>query len=245
MTNSLKATTIKRVRKQIGRTFREPELLLQALTHKSFANESPGMVVAHNERLEFLGDSVLGLVVSTMLMEKCPDVGEGVLSRMRAACVNKRELARAAGRLGLGELLRLGKGEERSGGREKESLLANTFEALLGATFLDGGLVAVRRVIRRALGDRVTELSTDLPGFDPKSRLQEAFQRQRRPPPCYCLVESSGPDHQRRFKVSVTSGVEELGSGDGPSKKDAEQAAARKVLESLAERERASAGRKE
>ena len=219
---------------RVGYSFRDHQLLLCATTHKSFANEAPPEdLVEHNERLEFLGDAVLNLVVSQMLMQANPGASEGQLSRMRAYLVCERELARTSTRMGLGDLLRLGRGEERSGGRTKNSLLANLFEAILGAVFVEGGFVAARKVVQRALGSQVKLSRDSAPLFDPKSRLQELFQQEGKAPPSYRLVALTGPEHKRRFTVAVFDGEgkhTELGRGEGGSKKEAEQSAARDVL---------------
>jgi len=219
---------------RVGYAFHNPGLLLCATTHKSFANEAqPEDQVEHNERLEFLGDAVLNLIVSRMLMDANPDASEGELSRMRAFLVCERELARTSIRMELGELMRLGRGEERSGGRTKNSLLANLFEAILGAVFVEGGYPAARKVVERALGQQVKVSHHSAPMFDPKSRLQELFQQDGKAPPSYRLVALTGPEHKRRFTVAVFDGEgkhTELGRGEGGSKKEAEQSAARDVL---------------
>ena len=222
------------VSERVGYTFGDQQLLLCAITHKSFANEAPPEeAVEHNERLEFLGDAVLNLIVSQMLMDTNPGASEGELSRMRAYLVCERELARTSTRMGLGELLRLGRGEERSGGRSKNSLLANLFEAMLGAVFIGGGFAAARKVVQCALGGQVKVSRDSAPFFDPKSRLQELFQQEGKAPPSYRLVALTGPEHKRRFTVAVFDGEgkhTELGRGEGGSKKEAEQSAAREVL---------------
>jgi ribonuclease-3 len=219
---------------RVGYAFCDHQLLACAVTHKSFANEAPPEdLVEHNERLEFLGDAVLNLIVSRMLMDANPGASEGELSRMRAYLVCERELARTSTRMGLGELLRLGRGEERSGGRAKNSLLANLFEAILGAVFVEGGYPAACRVVERALGARVQASRQSAPMFDPKSRLQEIFQQEGKAPPSYRLVALTGPEHKRKFTVAVFDGEgkhTELGRGEGGSKKEAEQSAARDVL---------------
>lgn len=219
---------------RVGYAFRDHQLLLCATTHKSFANEAPPEDhVEHNERLEFLGDAVLNLIVSQMLMQANPGASEGQLSRMRAFMVCERELARTSTRMGLGELLRLGRGEERSGGRTKNSLLANLFEAILGAVFIEGGFPAAQLVVKRALGSQVKVSRESAPFFDPKSRLQELFQQEGKAPPSYRLVALTGPEHKRKFTVAVFDGEGkhlELGRGEGGSKKEAEQSAARDVL---------------
>ena len=218
---------------RIAYRFRDANQLCKALTHRSFSNENPDEShIGHNERLEFLGDAVLNLIISQMLMNVHPEVSEGDLSRMRAALVNERDLARTAAELGLGDLMRLGKGEERSGGREKPSLLANLFEALLGALYLDGGFEAALAFIHSAMARKVEVSLESAPIFDPKSQLQEIFQQQGRTPPRYLVVEMEGPEHRKRFTVCVMSGETELARATGTSKKEAEQTVARLLLQS-------------
>lgn len=215
----------------LGYSFDNTELLLEAVTHKSYANESsPADDVKHNERLEFLGDAVLGLLVGEHLMKSHPDVDEGELTRMRAALVNEQALFMAADEMKIGELLRLGKGEERSGGRDKPSLLADLFEALLGAVYLDGGLDAAMKMIERGLGNQIDAAASECSEFDPKSKLQVLLQQGGRHPPEYRLDHSEGPVHQRVFSVSVWTNGRKIGDGQGSSKKEAEQAAASSAL---------------
>ncbi|MBN2498794.1 MAG: ribonuclease III [Deltaproteobacteria bacterium] len=215
----------------IGYCFKEPTLAEQALTHSSFANEAPEAdEVCHNERLEFLGDAVLNLVISEMLIAGCPKAQEGEMSHMRAFLVNKGELASTAASLDLGRFARLGKGEDRSGGRQKTSILADLFEAMLGAVFLDGGIEAARRMVRDALGERLEEFACEKPEPDPKSHLQEVLQSRGLGSPSYSLLEVDGPDHYRMFTVSAHLADEEIGRGSGRSKKAAEQAAASDAL---------------
>ncbi|HUU00727.1 MAG TPA: ribonuclease III [Myxococcota bacterium] len=217
---------------RLGYRFEKSELLIEAVTHKSYANEaSPADEVRHNERLEFLGDAVLGLVVGDRLMSSHPGVDEGELTRMRAALVNEQSLFQAAERTAIGEWLRLGKGEERSGGRDKPSLLADLFEAILGAVYLDGGLDAARAVIERGLGKQIDTAPAKSSGFDPKSRLQVLLAQEGHEPPEYRLDHSEGPVHRQLFFVSVWTNGREIGGGRGNSKKEAEQAAARSALD--------------
>jgi ribonuclease-3 len=220
------------LQRRIGYDFRDPGFLREALTHSSFANEKPGGGAEHNERLEFLGDAVLGLAAAGYLCELFPDVREGELSRLRARLVNEKSLAEAARRLALGEHLLLGRGEERSGGRQKQSILADAAEALVGAVFRDGGWSEAYRVVRSFF------LQTPEGGVlrappDAKTRLQELCQERFREAPHYRLLSQSGPSHEPIFTVAVVRGDEALAEGTGKSKKEAEQAAAEEALGKL------------
>jgi ribonuclease-3 len=216
---------------RLGHRFVDHELLARALTHRSYANESRDPEIADNERLEFLGDAVLDLVVGHLLLITHAGADEGELSRQRAELVSEPSLARLAQALRLGDCLLLGRGESRSGGRSKESLLADTFEALLGAVFLDAGYLAADGVIRRMLTP-LLHASANQVGQDFKTRLQEKLQAQRQRPE-YQLVAASGPDHQRHYLVEVLVADGVLGRGEGTTKKRAEQEAARQALEFL------------
>jgi ribonuclease-3 len=220
---------------RLGYTFRDPVLLLTAVTHRSFVQERrpSGEPLPYNERLEFLGDAVLDLAVAEALVERLPDAPEGRLSTLRAALVNERSLAAAARALAVGEALRLGKGEDRSGGREKASLLADAFEALVGAVYLDGGWRAARAVARAALGEALERAVAGHVATDHKTALQEQLQRRGAPPPTYLVVGAVGPDHAPRFEVEVTVGGAVVGRGQGRSKKEAEQTAASAALTAL------------
>jgi len=178
---------------------------------------------------------VLELVVSELLMQALPGAEEGELTELRAGLVNRDELAEFGAGLGLGQVLRLGRGEEQSGGRAKPSLLADAFEALLGALYLDQGLDAARALVQRVLGPRVAGLQVGRPATNPKSRLQELLQRRGERPPEYVLLGTSGPPHAREFTVAARQGELEIGRGTGRTKKAAEQAAARQVLAALGE----------
>lgn len=216
--------------KRLGYRFRRPELLDQALTHRSWAHEREDDV-EHYERLEFLGDAVLGLIAAEELFRGHPELPEGELSKRKAFLVSREVLARRGEELGLGELLRLGVGEERSGGREKASLLADAVEAVLGAVYLDGGLDAARQAIAGLFADGLAR-----PGAGPsdaKTLLQEAVQARGWPLPEYQLVEQTGPDHAKRFTVEVELRGEPAGRGHGRSKKSAEQEAAAVALAAL------------
>jgi ribonuclease-3 len=216
---------------ELGYTFADSSLLVRCLTHVSYDRQKGD---GHNEVLEFLGDAVLDLAVSDLLMRCNPDKSEGDLSRMRAALVNSTVLAEKATRANLGALLRLGKGEERSGGREKPSILAGTFEALLGGIYQDGGYEAARRLVERYFGADVT--GKELGQQDYKTRLQEISQMLYHTPPIYRLVSQSGPDHEKQFVTEIAVGGKVLGSGAGRTKKQSEQEAAKIALMELQER---------
>jgi len=215
----------------LGYQPRDESLLAQAFAHRSWCAEHPEY--DSNERLEFLGDSVLGFVVADHVFRAESGLAEGALTDVRKAVVNSVCLAEIAAELGLGEHLRLGKGEEQSGGREKPSILADAMEAVLGAVYLDGGLEAVRDLVVRLLGDRIQAV-VDAGGGDQdhKSRLQERLATVTTQTATY-EFDATGPDHARHFTVTVTVGEHELGVGSGRSKKQAEQQAARAALELL------------
>lgn len=215
---------------RLGYVFRDRSRLAEALTHKSFANENPSLTGTHNERLEFLGDAVLDLAVSQYAFDHFPDLPEGELTRIRAEVVSEGSLAAIGRDLALGDSLRLGRGEERSGGRDKNSLLANTLEALLGAIFRDGGFEAACRVALDAMGAPIEQAARRKAGIDYKTRLQEQFQALHGRPPVYHLAGASGPDHERLYQVEVWFDDRVVGRGEGRTKKAAEQAAAREAL---------------
>jgi ribonuclease-3 len=229
-----------RFEEKLGVRFKNRALLEQALTHSSAvpelragkedAKENPPRL-GNNERLEFLGDAVLDLLASEYLLDNFPEWSEGQLSKSRSRLVNARALERAARRLGLGEHLRLGRGEEKTGGRDKPALLADGFEAVVAAVYLDSGLEAVAELLRRVLFDQaVEERGEGIADSDRKSALQELLQRSARPPAEYRLVEERGPDHRKIFHVEVWAEGNCLGSGEGNTKKEAEQQAARNAL---------------
>lgn len=215
----------------MGYVFRDVQLLRDALTHRSFANEHPERAPRDNERLEFLGDAVLSLGASALLWERFPNASEGELTRRRADLVCEAGLADAARELGLGPLLRLGKGEDRSGGREKPRLLCSALEACVAAVFIDGGLDEALKVVRRMLEPRLD--APQLGQRDFKTRVQELVQSRGGGTPRYTVLETTGPDHARQFHVSCVSDERELGRGVGKSKLEAEQNAARAALELL------------
>lgn len=200
-----------------------PELLQRALTHRSYAYENGGLPT--NERLEFLGDSVLGLVVTDTLFREHPDLPEGQLAKLRAAVVNMRALADVARQLDLGSFLRLGRGEEGTGGRDKSSILADTLEAVIGAVYIDCGLDAADKLIHRLFDPLIARSANLGAGLDWKTSLQELTAAELLGVPEY-VVEESGPDHQKIFRAAVHVGDEIYGNGEGHSKKEAEQQAA-------------------
>jgi ribonuclease-3 len=207
----------------LGIAFGDPTLLRRAVTHRSWCAEHDEPV--SNERLEFLGDSVLGLVVTDHVYECYPDLPEGTLSEVRAGVVNSEVLAHLARELSLGRYLLLGKGEDAAGGRAKQSILADALEALIAAVYLEGGLEAARPLILEWLGERITEIVQGSGGRDPKTRLQELAAQRGLGRPRY-EVQGEGPDHERRFFATVYLDGEAFGDGEGRTKKQAEQAAA-------------------
>jgi ribonuclease-3 len=218
---------------RLGYRFTRPELLHRALTHKSFSHESRTRDAADNETFEFLGDSVLGFVVGDLLFRRFPQLDEGALSKMKAYLVSAGFLARKARHYGMGEVLFLGVGEDRSGGRNKDSLLANLFEAIIAGIFLDGGLDPARQFIERSLdGDLAAIDERDLQFHDYKTALQELAQGSGLPLPEYAVVGELGPDHDKRFLVEVRLSQRVLAQGEGSSKKEAQQQAAKRALES-------------
>lgn len=214
----------------LGYQFKDPALLERALTHSSFANEKLGGALDCNERLEFLGDSILGQVSADYLYREHPDLPEGDLTRMRAAMVCEEALGVVAKDWNLGRLIRLGHGEEVSGGRERISIQADAVEAVLAAIYLDSGIAQVRKVIRRFILCREEERCGSL---DYKTALQELVQREPGHTLAYRLIGEEGPDHQKRFVMGVDLDGKQIGSGQGRSKKEGEQQAAKMALEAL------------
>jgi ribonuclease-3 len=218
---------------RIGYRFKDRGLLEHALTHKSRAAEDVSGGVIDNESLEFLGDAVLGLVVADALFHQYPGSTEGQKSKIKAAVVSTQSLARHADQMGLGEHLILGRGEEKTGGRNKQALLADAYEALIAAIFLDGGLDAAGTFLRRELKDVLDAGTTPLFARDYKSALQERLQALGRPLPEYRVSGEAGPDHRKIFSVEVVVGGQVLGAAAGKAKKEAEQEAARLALVQL------------
>jgi ribonuclease III len=231
------ATHLDELQQVLRYHFEDPHVLYQALVHRSFAHENPQFQQADNETLEFLGDAVLGLAVSHLLLERFPHLNEGDLSRLRSSIVNERELAKLALSLDLGDYLLLGKGEDLTGGRQKPSLLADTVEAVLAAIYLDGGLERAISVVER-LFQAYLNMETDggpLKTWDKdyKTQLQELTQARLKQTPEYVLETEEGPDHDKTFIVSVALDGRVLARGSGKSKKEAQQEAARQALEEL------------
>jgi ribonuclease III len=234
-----------RLEERLGHKFRNPALLERALTHSSAIPElrlcppdedTDRFEPQNNEQLEFLGDAVLDMLASEYLLEKFSGWSEGHLSKSRARMVNARALEMAARRLQLGEYLRLGRGEEKTGGREKQTLLADAFEAVVAALYLDAGLPPARQMLRRVLFEHaIEERGEGIAEADRKSALQEYLQGRGQPPAEYRLSGQTGPDHRKIFRVEVWANGVCMASGEGSTKKEAEQQAARSALERLAQ----------
>lgn len=227
------------LQKKLTHEFKDPLILRRALSHKSYANEGRQrgnkevFVLQHNERLEFLGDSVLGLIISDLLCENFPDVDEGKLSKMRSSLVKEETLAKVARALEIGPHLLLGKGEESTHGRDKDSILSSSYEALLGAVYLDGGLPAAYTMVETHFGALIRDVAA-FSQHDTKTQLQELCQSRFHRSPSYKVVAEFGPDHEKEFEVMVAIGNLSR-YGKGRNKKEAEQSAARFLLEHLRE----------
>lgn len=221
---------MEKLEEKLGYTFQNRALLENALTHSSYANENKHTGAQSNERLEFLGDSVLGMVTADYLYRVHPDLPEGDLTRTRAALVCEGSLVEVAQQLNLGSYLKLGKGEDAGGGRERPSIVADAVEAVLAAVYLDGGIGSARKIIQRFILDREEEKSGSR---DYKTALQELVQRESGQVLAYRLVGSTGPDHAKRFQVEVELNGVPVGAGEGRSKKEAEQMAAKAAIGKL------------
>ena len=217
----------------LGVSFDDTSLLEQALVHSSYINENPGFSLISNERLEFLGDAVLGLIVAENLYQDFPHLTEGEMTKLRSALVRRDTLARMARIIKLGDYLYLGKGEEASGGRNKPANLAAALEAVIAAIFLDQGSSTAKDFILRLLVAELEKVVSQSAGVDYKSELQELTQAKEQKIPTYHVIEATGPDHAKRFTVEVRLGEAILGRGSGKSKKAAESEAARSALERL------------
>lgn len=220
--------------RRIGIHFASSDTLSQALTHTSYVSECEGDRRDSNQRLEFLGDAILGMVVSACLFERYPDLNEGELTKIKAIAVSEPILSDLAAELGLGEFLLLGRGEETSGGRERASLLADAYESLIGAIYLEYGLATAQRFILDHLTDGIITIAENGHAHDSKSALQELVQEQSKLTPSYHVIEESGPDHEKEFVVEVRVEGKPLGTGRGSSKKEAQQVAAAEALGVLA-----------
>ncbi len=223
---------LKQLEKQLGVQFKKPALLAQALIHRSYLNENR-QIKQSNERLEFLGDSVLSILTSTALFDRFPSFPEGQLTNLRSALVRAKTLSQLAKDLRLGEYLQMSRGEEKSGGRENESLLADTFEAVLGAIYLDQGLPAANLIIEKFLLPLINKIEREESIYDYKSKLQETTQQQTKVSPVYQVTSESGPDHNKIFSVGVYLAKKLLATGQGRSKQEAEQEAAKLALAKL------------
>lgn len=223
----------KKLQKRLGVTFKDVSVLRQALVHRSFIHENPGFDLPDNERLEFLGDSVIGFVTALKIYKDSPALSEGEMTKMRAALVRKESLARLAGSLELGRYLYMGRGEESSGGRDKQSILSGAFEAVVGAVFIDQGFDACSEFILRVFDEGMGRTMVRYITADYKSQLQELIQSRNRTAPTYRIVQEVGPDHAKEFTVEVSVDGVVIGSGRGKSKRQAEMEAARVALDSL------------
>ncbi|MFC1846671.1 ribonuclease III [Chloroflexota bacterium] len=221
------------LQKILGVRFKDPSLLQQALIHSSYTNENPGIAPVCNERLEFLGDAVLGAAIAEKLYQFLPDAAEGEMTRLRATLVSRKTLSRLAKSIGLDEYLYMGKGEEGTGGRQKTSNLAGALEAVIAAVFLDRGWDSARDFVLRLFQAHLDELDGQPLEIDYKSKLQQLIQSQQQQPPIYRITETSGPSHQPLFTAEVVIDAAVLGRGYGKSKKLAETEAARLALEGL------------
>lgn len=231
-----RAEGLRALEERMGYRFRDPALLDRALTHSSHAHENAASGTGHNEALEFLGDAVLGFAVADLLHRREPGGAEGIKSKRRAALVSAPSLAERAQRLGLPALLRLGRGEEKTGGRKKANLWANAYEAVIAALYLDGGLAAAFGFVSAEFANDLDR--TELPAEDAKSALQERLQARGQPVPDYEVVAEEGPSHRRHFRVECRVGGAVIGAGEGSSKKVAQQEAARAALLHLTMAER-------
>lgn len=217
------------IEEKIGYSFKDKGLLNLAFVHRSYYNEHRSLVSDHNERLEFLGDTVIGLIISEFLYKELPQESEGRLSHLRSQIVDMGTCAGFVDKLGLGAYILLGKGEKRSDSRGKETIWADFFEALLGAIYLDGGLEAARQFFFSHFTQDVKEI-LNAPTRNWKAELQDYSQKRYQKPPQYKVIKETGPDHSKIFHVSVSIEEKEVGEGTGPSKKDAEQKAAENAL---------------
>lgn len=214
-------------------SFNDPKLFEQVFIHRSYLNEAGGSGLESNERLEFLGDSILSFVVSSHIFNQFKELKEGQLTSIRSVLTNTETLAEVSRALGLGEQLKLSKGEESGGGRNNKTLLANTFEALIGGIYIDQGIEAARKFIEENIIDQSERIIESQGLKDPKSKLQEKIQEKHKESPEYRVVAEEGPDHNKSYTIGVYLGERLLAEGIGSSKQDAEKAAARAALENI------------
>ncbi len=222
--------------KVLAYDFKDKNLIKTAITHTSFANEARGRV-DHNERLEFLGDSVLSLSVSEFIYKTYPKLPEGSMTKLRAGVVSEFTLAKIAKSMGLGKYLRLGKGEQINGGRHRDSILADAFEAIIAAIYLDGGLEPAKEFVIRQLADSIKSLSKSDGSWDSKTLLQELLQVSNKADIRYEIIAEDGPDHNKSFTAQISNNGKIIGTGQGKSKKEAEQMAAYNALKKINEEE--------
>ena len=222
-----------KLQQNLSLRLKDQSILQQALVHSSYVNENPGLASGSNERLEFLGDAILGLIISKQLYQDFPSLAEGELTRLRAVLVRRDTLAQIARTIALGDYLFIGKGEEASGGRLKPANLAGALEAVIGAVFLDQGLAAAKKLVLKLFRDELQKIASQGAEVDYKSKLQELVQAKRQIAPTYHVIEEMGPDHAKEFTVEVRIGGTVLGRGSGKSKKLAETEAARSALQRL------------
>ncbi|MFA6696929.1 MAG: ribonuclease III [Clostridiales bacterium] len=222
--------------KVLAYDFKDKDLIKTAITHTSFANEARGRV-DHNERLEFLGDSVLSLSVSEFIYKTYPKLPEGSMTKLRAGVVSEFTLAKIAKSMGLGKYLRLGKGEQINGGRHRDSILADAFEAIIAAIYLDGGLEPAKEFVIRQLADSIKSLSKSDGSWDSKTLLQELLQVSNKADIRYEIIAEDGPDHNKSFTAQISNNGKIIGTGQGKSKKEAEQMAAYNALKKINEEE--------
>ena len=225
--------TIRELEEKIEYFFRDIHLLSESLTHSSYANENKKKNIAYNERLEFLGDAVLSIVISEYLYNKLNTFQEGELTKIRASIVCEPSLANCSKKLNIGKYIRLGKGEEVTGGRERVSILADAFEAVIGAIYLDGGLGQAQKFILKSLKDTIEDAISGRVYQDYKTHLQEYIQSEHSEKIVYEVIYEEGPDHNKTFHVRVKVGDKILGTGVGRSKKEAEQSAAKEALKEV------------
>ncbi len=226
---------IEEIEQKLNLNFKDKDLFKKSLTHRSFLNENKGEDLKHNERLEFLGDAVLELIVSEYLFDKYPERAEGDLTSFRAAVVRTDSLAKISRELNIGAYLLMSKGEEMTGGRDKDYLLANTFEAILGAIYLDQGYTAVRNFVVKHLIPQIENIVKYRLDIDAKTKLQERAQSLFKRTPVYTVIKEKGPDHSKTFTVKVSINRKTYGMGEGISKQKAEEGAAVEALKKIAD----------